>query len=160
MTPEERRAANDRLVVENVKRYGCHVISVFDPDGVHPTFSYSVGIQGQTGAPEAIVIGVRADLGHSMINEYNDQIRRGVAFHRGQRYRGFLDGFDIYVEPARTVRLRDYTLGCHRYYKDAAFAVVQLIYPTTAGVWPWQEAASDWFRANQPMFGRKHPYRR
>ncbi len=69
------------------------------------------------------------------------------------------NGFQIYVEPAKATLLAEYTLGCHRFYKGADYSVVQLIYPTTTGVWPWQRAASEWFKSNQPMLGRNHPHR-
>jgi len=160
LTAEERRIENDKRVSADVSKYGCHVISVFDPEAQQPTFSYSVGIQAMTGAPEAIVVGVRPELGHSMVNEYNDQVRKGVRFLRGTPYSGFLEGFDIYVEPAKAELLREYTLGCSRYYKEEAYSVVQLIYPTTSGIWPWYKAASEWFKSNQPMLGRKLPSRK
>lgn len=159
-TAEQRRAENDRLVASDVAKYGCHVVSVFDPEQKLPTFSYSVGIQATSGAPEAIVIGVRPELGHSMVNEYNQQVRNGMRFERSTRYEGFLKGFSIYVEPARPDLLSDYMLGCARFYCDERYAGVQLIYPTASGVWPWQKAADAWFKSNQPMLGRKHPYRR
>lgn len=156
---EDRRVENEKRVARDVEKYGCHVISVFNPDGQLPTFSYSAGIQTTSGAPEAIVIGVRPSLGYSLINEYNDQVRRGARFERGTQYSGFLVGFNIYVEPAKRKVLAEYTLGCDRFYKGESYSVVQLIYPTTTGVWPWQRAASEWFRSNQPMLGRKHPNR-
>ena len=156
---DNRRAENDKRVAADVEKYGCHVISVFDPDGKHPSFSYSIGIHASAAAPEAIVIGVRPELGHSMINEYNSRVRAGIRFERGVRHPGFLDGFCIYVEPAKRASLAEYTLGCDRYYKGAAYSVVQLIYPTTQGVWPWGKAATEWFRTNQPMLGRKRPDR-
>lgn len=159
-TSEERRAENDKRVAADVKKYGCHVISVFDPEEKLPTFSYSVGIQATSGAPEAIVIGVRPNLGHSMINEYNDQVRKGVRFERAKQYPGFLEGFNIYVEPAKAALLSEYTLGCTRFYKGMGYSVVQLIYPTTAGIWPWQKSASEWVKSNQPMLGRRQPHRR
>jgi Domain of unknown function (DUF4262) len=157
---EERRAENDKRVAADVATYGCHVISVFDPDEKLPTFSYSVGIQSASGAPEAIVVGVRPSLGHSMINEYNRRVRSGERFERATRYPGFLEGFSIYVEPTKAALIAEHTLGCTRFYKGANYSVVQLIYPTTTGVWPWQKAASDWFKSNQPMLGRKLPHRR
>ena len=67
---EDRRAANDRRVADDIRRFGCHVISVFDPHEQLPTFSYSIGIQETTGCPEAIVVGLSPKLGASMINEY------------------------------------------------------------------------------------------
>ena len=158
-TPEERRAANDERVANDIRTHGCHVISVFDPEEQTPTFSYSIGIQARTGAPEVIVIGVRPNLGHSLVNEYNRQVTEGARFERGVAYAGFLDGFSVYFEPAKTSLLRDYTLGCDRYYKGKDYAVVQLVYPSTAGVWPWQSQASDWFRQHQPMLGRRRPNR-
>ncbi|MCA0177741.1 MAG: DUF4262 domain-containing protein [Proteobacteria bacterium] len=159
-TPEQRRAENDLRVASDIATYGCHVVNVFDPDQKLPSFSYSVGIQATSGAPEAIVIGVRPDLGHSMVNEYNDQVRNGARFARGTKYDGFLKGFSIYIEPAKPDLLLDYMLGCTRFYQGARYAAVQLIYPTTSGVWPWQKTADAWFRSNQPLLGRAHPYRR
>lgn len=158
-TPEERRAANDLRVAEDIRRYGCHIVSVFEPEERHPPFSYSIGIQETTSCPEAIVIGLSHKLGASMINEYLGQLRRGVRFVRGTPYEGFLEGFRIYVEPAKASGLTEYTLGCDRYYKGEKYAVVQLVWPSTAGVWPWQRWASEWLQHNQPMLGRKRPDR-
>jgi len=159
-TSEARRAASDQRVADDIAKYGCHVISVFDPEEQLPTFSYSVGVQATTGAPEAIVIGVRPSLGHSMINEYNDQVRKGAKFERGVLHPGFLEGFSIYIERAKPRLLSEYTFGCTRYYKGTDYSVVQLIYPTTTGVWPWQASATEWFRSNQPMLGRTRPNRK
>lgn len=157
--PMDKRAENDIRVASDVKEYGCHVISVFDPEGVNPDFTYSVGIQESSGAPEAIVVGLKPKLGASIINEYNRQVRSGVEFQRGKLYEGFLDGFSVYVEPARLKLLADYTLGCSRYYKGNKYSVVQIVWPSTSGTWPWQNDASEWFKKNQPMFGRKRPDR-
>jgi hypothetical protein len=158
--PEHLQNDNDRRVANDIAEYGCHVISVFDPKQEIPGFSYSIGIQQQTGEPEAIVVGVRPELGHAMINHYNIAVRSGTKFVKGTPYEGFLTNFNIYVEPARSTRLIDYTLGCTRYYADAPYSVVQLVYPTVEGVWPWHAAASEWFKNNQPMLGRKQPQRR
>lgn len=158
-TDADRRAENDKRVANDIREYGCHVISVFDPEEKQPTFSYSVGIQETTGAPEAIVIGVRSNLGHFMVNEYKRQVQSGIQFKRGVLYPGFLEGFSIYVEPVKSKQLLEYTLGCARYYKSKPYSTVQLVYPSTAGVWPWQSGASEWFKANQVMLGRKHPNR-
>lgn len=156
-TPEERRLANDLRVANDIQQYGCHVISVFDPEGKLPTFLYSIGIQETTGAPEAIVLGVRTELGHAMINAYCHQLRAGKSFARGIRYPDFLEGFDIYIEPARRKNVSDYVHGCDRYYGDKPYSVVQLVYPTTSGIWPWQRQAPELFLTNQPMLGRKRP---
>jgi hypothetical protein len=155
-----KRVANDKRVADNIDEYGCHVISVFDPEETEPSFSYSVGIQESSAVPEAIVIGLRPNLSGFMINEYNRQVRAGTRFQRGVLYPGFIEGFEVYIEPVRLKRrLAEYTLGCDRYYGDKAYAVVQIVWPSTAGVWPWQKTASEWFVNNQPMLGRARPDR-
>lgn len=153
-TTEEKRKANDLKVAEHVREFGCHLISVFDPEEKSPSFTYSVGIRDSAGAPDAIVFGVSPRLGASMVNEYNRRVRDGFRFERGVLYEGFLDGFSIYVEPARRALLGNYTLGCERYYGSDDFDVVQLVYPSTQGEWPWQADAPDWFKHDQPMLGR------
>jgi hypothetical protein len=156
----QKRAANDKRVAGDIQEYGCHVISVFDPQEVHPFFSYSVGIQETSAVPEAIVVGLKPSLGGSMVNEYNRQVRAGTRFQRGVLYPGFLEGFEVYIEPIRRKkRLAEYTLGCDRYYGDKAYSVVQIVWPSTAGVWPWQKSASEWLKNNQPMLGRARPDR-
>lgn len=157
---EEEREANDRRVANDVATHGCHVISVFDPEEKHPTFSYSIGIQDSAGAPDAIVIGLGPKLGHSIINHYCQRVREGAVFDRGIRYDGFLEGFPVLIEPLRARKHAGYTLGCARYYRDRPYSVVQIVWPSTQGVWPWQKGASAWLVANQPMLGRLRPDKR
>lgn len=159
-TSQDDCTDDDRRIAADIEKYGCHVINVFDPEEKLLSFSYSIGIQVSTGAPEAIVLGVRSKLGHAMINRYNERVRRGMRYERSIQYPEFIEGVNIYIEPAKVDRFAEYTLGCTRFYKGKDYSVVQLIYPSTAGVWPWQKAASPWFKSNQPMLGRKHPYRR
>ena len=153
----QQRASNDKRVEDDIHEYGCHVISVFDPNEVAPCFSYSVGIQETSGAPEAIVVGLSPNLGGFLINEYNRQIRDGARFVQDVLYPDFLEGFEVYIEPAQKELLVEYTLGCNRYYKNKDYSVVQIVWPSTANVWPWQKSASDWFKNNQPMLGRARP---
>jgi hypothetical protein len=161
MTPPTKRqlSDNDKRVARDIERYGCHVISVFDPRGRLPFFSYSIGIQDSSAAPDVIVIGLRPELGGYLVNEYNRQVRKGKRFKRGRRYEGFLEGFPVYIEPARMERVRRYAYGCARYYDGRDYSVVQLIFPSTKGVWPWNKSASKSLVKIQPMLGRLRPDR-
>jgi hypothetical protein len=152
---DEQRVANDKRVADDVHKFGCHVISVFDPEEKHPSFSYSIGIFETSGVPEAIVVGLKPSLGGFIVNEYNRRVRAGTRFQRGQLYDGFLGGFSVYIEPAKPEALTEYTRGCDRYYKGAPYPTVQIVWPSTSGIWPWQAAASEWLKSNQPMLGRE-----
>lgn len=154
---DQDRKKNDERIKNDIREHGCHVISVFDRNEETPSFSYSVGVLDFSDRPEAIVIGLDSSLGCSMINEYSDRVRAGQVFVPGCLYAGFLEGFEIYVEPASSEAMKEYLLGCTRHYGVREFSAVQLIYPTTRGLWPWDEGASEWFRSNQPMLGRDNP---
>lgn len=156
---KDKRKAADERIAGDIRKYGCHVIGVFDPEGVHPTFSYSVGIQETTGAPEAIVIGLDPKLGHSVINTYHRRVRDGEVFARGVPVEGFLLGFPVLIEPAKKALVAGYSYACERHYAGKAFKTVQIVFPSTRGAWPWEAGASESFRKLQPMLGRKRPDR-
>ena len=155
----DKRAENDKKVASDIRKYGCHVISVFDPEEKEPNFSYSIGIQESSGVPDAIVIGLPPNLGGFIINEYNRRVKARKRFKRGKLYTGFIEGFSVYVEPARPKLAAQYTFGCDRYYEDEPYSIVQIVWPSTSGVWPWEKTASEWLRKHQPMLGRLRPNR-
>lgn len=159
MISKRELSDNDKRVRRDIEKYGCHVVSVFDPNGKLPFFSYSIGIQDSSGAPDVIVIGLRHELAGFLVNEYNRRVRAGRRFKRGTRYKGFLRGFSVYFEPARRERYRRYAYGCARYYDGREYSMVQLVWPSTRGVWPWNKSASKSLVRNQPMLGRKRPDR-
>jgi hypothetical protein len=74
----------EEKALKDINTYGCHVISVLEDDE-HPPFTYSIGIEQTTGKPEMIVAGLKRELAHWMINEYNSRVRAGERFAPGQR---------------------------------------------------------------------------
>ena len=143
----------EQEILDHIERFDCHVTSVFDPDGIEPTFSYSIGLRKKFGVPEVIVVGLEPELGHALVNEYRDRVRAGERFEPGVPYSGFLDGFSVYLEPVIKKHRKGYMLSACWLYGGSDFEAVQIVYPTTSGVWPWEPEASDWFRNNQPMLG-------
>lgn len=59
----------EKKCLDDIEKYGCHIIHVFE-EGELPPFSYSVGLERSIGRPELIIIGLRRELAHYMINEY------------------------------------------------------------------------------------------
>jgi hypothetical protein len=102
-----------------------------------------------------VVIGLKREMAHFVVNEYNHRVRAGERFLPGQRYAGFLEGFDVQFEVVAKKHFRNY-FGWGRWlYKGDHFEVLQIVYPTTTGVWPWDDAADDWFRARQPRLSEQ-----
>lgn len=105
--------------------------------------------------PEVIVIGLPRQLAHFIVNQYSSRARAGESFTSGKLFSGFLEGFDVRFEPVDRSYYAEY-LGWGRWlYQGDDFETVQLIYPTTDGVWPDDSVASAHFKARQPLLGRQ-----
>lgn len=145
----------DQRTKEDIAKYGCSVMHVFDPAGDLPPFAYSIGIQRETGMPEVVVIGLKRPMAHSVINEYNSRVRDGERFEVGKYYSGFLEGFDVCVGAVPVSVYDDYFGQDIDFYGGRDFQVVQVIYPTTKGIWPWTVDAPESFLQWQPVLAKK-----
>jgi hypothetical protein len=143
----------DEKTRRDIEKYGCTVIHVME-EGDLPPFAYSVGITEQTGEPEVLVIGLKRELAHSVVNTYNRRVRDGERFESGKLYSGFIGGFDVLAEEVPRREYGEYFGHCLALYRGPNFRVLQLIYPTTTGIWPWSAEASEWFRKRQPVLGQ------
>jgi hypothetical protein len=137
----------DLKALEDIKTHGCHVIHVLEEEQ-YPRFTYSIGIEQQTGQPELVVTGLKRELAHSIISNYNDRIRAGEAFVPGHFYDGFIQGFAATFKVVERRHYHEYFGWARWLYKGDDFHVLQLIYPSTSGVWPWDAGATadyTWF---------------
>ena len=145
-----REGTGEEKALADIEKHGCHIIHVLE-DEEEPPFSYSVGVQKSSGAPEVMVIGLKQPIAHFVVNEYNSRVRAGERFVAGRRYEGFLEGFKVQFEVVTSEHFDEY-LGWNKWlYRGKNFEAVQIICPTTDGVWPWEPAASEWFRQRQPI---------
>lgn len=142
--------ASERKALDDIERYGCHVIHVMAEADL-PPFSYSVGIWKSAGVPELIVVGLKQPLAHFIVNEYNRRIRDGERFAPGKVADGFVEGFPCIFQTVDRTCYGNYLGWDLWFHGDDRFDALQLIYPTTAGIWPWEPLASDWFRDWQTL---------
>lgn len=139
----------EQRIVANVERYGCHVMHVFDPDGVEQNFSYSIGFPVSVAQPEVIVFGLDRTLMHSMINEVHRQCRDGLALEDGLRVSDLLEVFDCELRAVRpdniVAEYFDSTMWFHRTHTGHPLAdAFQIIWPGAVnGLFPWDEGVSQ-----------------
>ena len=138
---------------QDIEKYGCTVMHVME-EGQLPPFAYSIGITQETGAPEVVVIGLKRPMAHFVVNEYNKRVRDGERFESGKPYSDFLEGFDVFFEEVPLSVYEDYFGQDIDFYGGTNFKVLQLIYPTTKGIWPWASDAPESFRKWQPILAR------
>lgn len=136
--------------MSDIEEYGCHIIHVFE-DGDGPRFTYSVGIEKSSKQPELIVTGLKQEVAHWIVNEYNDRVRNGDTFQTDKAYSGFLDGHDVIFKPMSKKHYSEY-LGWDLWlYGNRDFRTLQMIWPSTSGVWPWDPDAPADYTWHMPL---------
>ncbi|KFN48206.1 hypothetical protein N790_06785 [Arenimonas malthae CC-JY-1] len=142
--------ADQERVLADIRKYGCHVIQVL-AEGDLPPYAYSIGISRTSDSPDVCVFGLPADKSHRLLHHYNKRVREGERFESGQVLQGFIKGMDCVLRPVHESQLREH-FGWNLWLHDGRpFPMLQLVYPTNEGIWPWSEMASDWLRRWQPL---------
>ena len=141
----------EQQALANIEEYGLHILNVAE-EGDLPPFSYSIGIQQSLGQPELIVIGLKAEVAQEAINECYRQMKSGAAIVCGARVADLLGGgFECVIGEVSPAHYDEYLGWALWLNKGPHFRAVQIIFPNTAGAFPWEPAASDWFRNWQPL---------
>lgn len=144
----------DKKALDDIEKYGCHVLHVFDPEEENPRFTYSIGIQKTTGEPELVIMGLKHDVAHWIINEYNNRIQKGEKFKIDEYYDEFVEGYQVTFKKVEKKHYKEHFGWGGWLYKSDDFDVYQLVYPSTDGTWPWDESASDDFKWFQPLLSK------
>ena len=132
----------------NVKKYGCSVVGI---QGGGLSYVYSVGIGKSFGAPEVIVFALSAEMSHFVINEYITRVKEGEQFQHRQLAGGFLRDFECLFIEVHTRYFEKYMAWCEDFYGGGNFRALQMIIPTTEGLWPWENNRSA---KTQPILGK------
>lgn len=75
---------DETKLVDDVETYGCLIIQVREGNSF-PGWSYTVGLGGALGMPELIVVGLKNNVAHSLLNECNRRLQEGTRLEEGCR---------------------------------------------------------------------------
>lgn len=154
MTEPRPLNEHEQRLLQNVSEHGCGVISVFDPDGEQPSFSYSVGFPETISQPEVIVVGLPSDLSGFMINELLRQGRDGLVLTDWISVDGLLDGFVCILRAIPPHRIEAEYFNSAMWFErrrsgEDMTAAFQIVWPGAVhGLFPWEEGAD--FYDEQP----------
>ena len=150
-------AEHEQKLLKNIETYGWQCNNVFDPDGVEPDFSYSVGFAGSLGSPEFIIFGLRRELMQSMLASLYDQIKAGATVEHDKRWSDLLEGYECVSKRATAHNLfQEYTtvskwLWNYQGNKGSP-EIYQIVWPGAVdGLFPWDEGCDDVVRKSQPQ---------
>ncbi|WP_395343802.1 DUF4262 domain-containing protein [Ningiella sp. W23] len=141
---------SDKKALDDIEEFGCHVLGVMEGDN-KPSFSYSIGIGKKQGKPDLVILGLKNKLAHSIINNYKNRLLAGEVFEPGKYYSDFLGNFDVcFIEVDK--KHYDEYFGWGLWLNNGDdFKMLQLIWPTTDGVWPWDNGKSEFYVWAQPI---------
>jgi len=117
-------------------------------------FSYSVGLYKTYNHPEVIIIGLKQDLAHAIINNIAYDIKNGKRYDEYSWSPDILDGFKCYFIGVDKSNYDEY-VGVNLWlYGSDNFPLLQCIYPTVKGVYPWEDAWPESIKNLQPILGK------
>lgn len=151
----------EQQVLDNVENSGCHITTVFDPDGDGPIYSYSAGFTKTVTQGEVIVFGLAHDLMGQMINRLYDQCADGLILADQRRVSGLLQRFDVVVRsiPAHKIDREHFNTAMwfHRHtFATELRTAFQLVWPGAVdGLFPWDPGSDAFVRSSQPPLYEK-----
>lgn len=153
--------SKDELLVQtkkNIDRYGLHVIMV---RGTHycPSFAYSVGLFETYRQPEIICFGLPEKLGHNIINDVAELIKKGEKLKMYSSYHNIFKDSKAEFLPVDERNIDDYFGAALNYYHKTKFSAVQLIWTDRNDKFPWEENFEEKFLHYQPLLDRNAEFK-
>lgn len=147
---EERRAAMYQKVERTIEEVGWYVVGVFPVAGGPPSpgFTYSVGFEKTWGHPEVVMFGMSPETAHGVLATIAERLAAGDKFEAGERYSELLRDLDATF---RAVPKPGKPLNLARHYYGRDIEALQLVWPDTAGKFPWEDGFDEELLPYQPL---------
>lgn len=145
----------DAIVTENIAKYGWHVMMVHGTeDDLAPTFAYTVGLHENYGHAEVIVSGLNDDprFMHRILNNIGKDVREGHTYLPLTASDDILTGHACWFLPVHPSRYGESVVQAVRHYGGTSFPVLQLVWPSTKGVFPWDPDCDPELAALQELW--------
>lgn len=153
------RDAAEQKLVDDVDRYGWHVMTVSsavgEPD--EPAFAYTIGLQESFGWPELLCCGLETGTMPLLLNNAVDELRATEAVPaEGLILRDVAAGVECKLSPVAQRHLGSHlgsAIWFARYRGEDARNVscLQLLWPDRDGRFPDEPDCPEAFRAEQPV---------
>jgi hypothetical protein len=142
----------EKKLFNDIELYGWHVIKVPE-DEMGPSLGYSIGFYHTFQHPEILIVGLDIELIHYLINRIGDAIREGIQFHAGYFYANIIEDVACYFTEVDPKFHKEYIAFVELFYKGIDVPILQCIYPTVSGIYPWQPKWPPELKGMQPVLG-------
>lgn len=142
----------------NIDRFGLEVIMV-GSTSYCPSFAYSIGLTQTYNHPEVICFGLTNDLGHAIINDIAEIIRKGETIKTGKIYTEiFKDSRATFLKVDKR-NIDDYFGVALNYYGDNNFDALQIVWTDHNDTLPWEDNFEEEFLFTQPLLDRNADFK-
>jgi hypothetical protein len=128
----------EKKAISNIKKYGLHIMHIMEDEN-NPQFSYSIGLYENYLHPEIIIIGLRHELAKVLLNNMAHDIKNGKIFTIGEYHEDVLDNFLCYFGEVSKSQYQDNVGWARWFYEGDNFPLIQCVYPTVKGKFPWDK---------------------
>ena len=149
---------SDRKLLSDIKQYGWNVVQI-EEDNDGPAFSFSVGLFHSFGSSEILVMGLKRDVAHRIINNAALHISRGKNFKEFERTGELAEGYDCTFVPIAIENYEEYLGYAIWFYRSLKqpFPALQLIWPDKQGRFPWDSGYDKRFLSLQHVLSDEVP---
>jgi hypothetical protein len=148
-----RHDHHEDVIRETVAAHGWSVQLI--PAGARddePPFAYTVGLFRTLGHAELIVVGLRHELMHAMLNNLGERARDGGPLPVDAPIAGVIEGHDVRLRPVRAAEsYRDHVGYAMWFNGGREFPLLQVVWPDADGRFPGEPGADDRLAAQQPL---------
>ncbi|HLP19511.1 MAG TPA: DUF4262 domain-containing protein [Chitinophagales bacterium] len=143
---------------ENIAKFGLQVIMV-EATPYLPSFAYSIGLWQTYQCPEIICFGLSSKLGHIIINDVAELIKKGQLPQAGSTFADIFKNNDAQFLNVHPLSIGDYFGVAIRYYGNEDFPALQLIWTDRNNKFPWEDGFEEEFIYKQPLLDRNFEFK-
>ncbi|MEL6361592.1 MAG: DUF4262 domain-containing protein [Pseudomonadota bacterium] len=153
-TFEECSNEYERTLVARIAEGQWQITSVFGTKEDPITFAYTIGLTALFDHPEILTIGPDSENAAHYLNSCAHAVKeQGKVFAPQNFYPNILVDLQIFMTEASLQAREEYTLSCNWFYGGTDYPLLQCIWPSNKGFWPWDEHAWDDYKSMQPVYG-------
>jgi Domain of unknown function (DUF4262) len=150
---KQRRLQLEEKINGDVHHDGYSIMSVFDPAGVKPPYTYTIGLHHTNpDLFDLVMIGLDVPRLRSFISHIAAGLLAGTSYTVGQAYPDIVeDDFPLFFARVEEAFYEQYLGWAIHYYAGQPFPAVQVVWPDAAARFPWQSGFDERFRTGQPL---------
>lgn len=142
----------------NIEKIGLQVIMVASTDYL-PSFAYSIGLKKTYNHPEIICFGLSNSLGHQIINDVAEIIKKGEVIESGKVYSEIFENSRATFLKVDKRNITDYFGAGLNFYENGEFNALQLIWTDRNDRFPWENNFEEEFLFKQPLLDRNADFK-